>query len=61
MTKGFIDSNKCKNFFVEWGTRDPGYTLDGKFHEVSEMIPELVVPDLTGFQVSNKFKNKNYC
>nr|XP_022912774.1 39S ribosomal protein L41, mitochondrial isoform X1 [Onthophagus taurus] len=33
------------------GVRDVGYTLDGKFITVPEMIPELIVPDLKGFNV----------
>lgn len=28
------------------GVRDVGYTLNGKFYMVPEMIPELIVPDL---------------
>lgn len=31
------------------GVRDTGYTHDGVYHEIPEMIPELIVPDLTGF------------
>lgn len=33
------------------GVYETGYTdpVSGKFVEVPEMIPELVVPDLTGF------------
>lgn len=31
--------------------RDVGYTIDGKFTQVPEMIPQLVVPDLTDFKV----------
>ncbi|VVC88098.1 39S ribosomal protein L41, mitochondrial [Leptidea sinapis] len=30
------------------GVRDTGYMLNGKFVPVPEMIPELIVPDLTG-------------
>lgn len=37
---------------VERGVRDVGYTLDGKFVTIPEMIPELVVPDLTDFKVN---------
>ncbi|XP_022912775.1 large ribosomal subunit protein mL41 [Onthophagus taurus] len=33
------------------GVRDVGYTLDGKFITVPEMIPELIVPDLKGFNL----------
>uniref|UniRef100_A0A6M2DK53 Putative 39s ribosomal protein l41 mitochondrial agrilus planipennis n=1 Tax=Xenopsylla cheopis TaxID=163159 RepID=A0A6M2DK53_XENCH len=33
------------------GVRDTGYTIDGKYIEVPEMIPELIVPDLTDFQL----------
>lgn len=29
------------------GVRDTGYTLNGKFYEVPEMVPEIIVPDLT--------------
>ncbi|KAJ8686678.1 hypothetical protein QAD02_022472 [Eretmocerus hayati] len=31
------------------GVRDVGYTQNGKFIKVPEMIPELVVPNLQGF------------
>lgn len=38
--------------FLERGVRDVGYeTADGKFVEIPEMIPEIVVPDLTDFKV----------
>lgn len=30
------------------GVRDTGYTFNGKYTEVPEKIPELIVPDLTG-------------
>lgn len=30
------------------GVRDTGRIIDGKFVEIPEMMPELVVPDLTG-------------
>ncbi|XP_041981949.1 39S ribosomal protein L41, mitochondrial [Aricia agestis] len=30
------------------GVRDTGYVLNGRFYNIPEMIPELVVPDLTG-------------
>ncbi|XP_047535454.1 39S ribosomal protein L41, mitochondrial [Vanessa atalanta] len=30
------------------GVRDIGYVLNGRFVKVPEMIPELIVPDLTG-------------
>lgn len=33
------------------GVRDTGYTLNGQYVEVPEKIPELIVPDLTGFQL----------
>lgn len=29
----------------------PGYYIDGKFHYVKEMEPELIVPDLTDFKL----------
>ena len=33
----------------------PGYYDDkGRFHKVPEMVPEFVVPDLEGFEVSLK-------
>lgn len=36
--------------FLERGLRDPGYTNEkGQFITVPEMVPELIVPDLTGF------------
>ncbi|KAK6645373.1 hypothetical protein RUM43_001649 [Polyplax serrata] len=34
-----------------YGVREPGYTLNRKFHYVPEMEPELIVPDLTGFML----------
>ncbi|XP_013200966.2 large ribosomal subunit protein mL41 [Amyelois transitella] len=33
------------------GVRDTGYKLDGRFVEVPEMIPELIVPDLKDFDL----------
>ncbi|KAG6455086.1 39S ribosomal protein L41, mitochondrial [Manduca sexta] len=33
------------------GVRAVGYTLDGKFVTVPEMIPELIVPDLKDFRL----------
>lgn len=33
------------------GVRDTGYHLNGKFIEFPEMIPQIVVPDLTGCQL----------
>lgn len=33
------------------GVRDVGYTLNGKFYPVPEMIPEIIVPDLTNFNL----------
>ncbi|XP_025835037.1 39S ribosomal protein L41, mitochondrial-like [Agrilus planipennis] len=33
------------------GVRDTGYKLNGKFIKVPEMIPELIVPDLTDFKL----------
>lgn len=33
------------------GVRDTGYLLDGQYVEVPEKIPQLVVPDLTGFKL----------
>lgn len=33
------------------GVRDTGYTLAGKYIEVPEKIPEIIVPDLTGCQL----------
>lgn len=33
------------------GTRDTGYNVDGKFVHVPEMVPELIVPSLEGFQL----------
>lgn len=29
------------------GVRDTGYDLNGKYYEVKEKIPELIVPDMT--------------
>lgn len=33
------------------GVRDTGYTLSGKYVEVHQKIPELIVPDLEGFKL----------
>ncbi|XP_023029563.1 mitochondrial ribosomal protein L41 [Leptinotarsa decemlineata] len=33
------------------GVREIGYKVDGKFVEIPEKIPQLVVPDLTGFKL----------
>ncbi|EEB14225.1 mitochondrial 50S ribosomal protein L41, putative [Pediculus humanus corporis] len=33
----------------KYGVREPGYTINNKFHFVPEMIPEIIVPDLTDF------------
>ncbi|XP_017775155.1 PREDICTED: 39S ribosomal protein L41, mitochondrial [Nicrophorus vespilloides] len=33
------------------GVRDVGYTLNGTFYTVPEMIPELIVPDLKDFKL----------
>jgi hypothetical protein len=33
------------------GVRPVGYNVGDTFVKVPEMIPELIVPDLTGFQV----------
>lgn len=33
------------------GVRDTGFTNNGRFEEVSQMIPQLIVPDLTGFKL----------
>ncbi|KOB77540.1 Mitochondrial ribosomal protein L41 [Operophtera brumata] len=33
------------------GVRDVGYTLNGKFYQIPEMIPEIIVPDLTNFNL----------
>lgn len=33
------------------GVRDTGYTFNGKYTEVPEKIPDLIVPDLTGFNL----------
>lgn len=33
------------------GVRDTGYMLNGRYVEVPEKIPQLVVPDLTGFKL----------
>ena len=34
--------------------RDIGFEVDGKFTVVPEMVPELIVPDLTDFKVPIK-------
>lgn len=34
--------------------KDTGFKYDGVFHKVPEMIPEIIVPDLTDCQVSTK-------
>lgn len=36
--------------------KEPGYRVNNKLIEVPEMIPELIVPDLTDFKV----KHPNY-
>lgn len=42
---------ECFGFFLGYG-RPPGYFDEGgNLVAVPEMIPELVVPDLTGFKV----------
>jgi large subunit ribosomal protein L41 len=33
------------------GVRPVGYEAGDRFMKVPEMIPELIVPDLTGFKV----------
>ncbi|XP_054712688.1 39S ribosomal protein L41, mitochondrial-like [Uloborus diversus] len=33
------------------GMRPTGHMVDGKFQEISEMVPELIVPDLTNFEL----------
>lgn len=37
--------------FLERGVRDIGYKVNGKFTEVPEKIPELIVPNLKGFDL----------
>jgi len=38
------------------GVRPVGYEVGDTFVRVPEMIPELIVPDLTGFKVIRKCK-----
>lgn len=33
------------------GLRNPGFRINGKFKEIQEMIPELMVPSLEGFKL----------
>lgn len=33
------------------GVRDTGFTINGQYVEVPEKIPDIVVPDLNGFQL----------
>lgn len=33
------------------GVRDTGYIINGQYEEVQEKIPEIIVPDLNGFQL----------
>ncbi|XP_013140856.1 PREDICTED: 39S ribosomal protein L41, mitochondrial [Papilio polytes] len=33
------------------GVRDVGYYMNGKFVKIPEMIPEIIVPDLTDFKL----------
>ncbi|XP_026481010.1 39S ribosomal protein L41, mitochondrial [Ctenocephalides felis] len=33
------------------GVKDTGYTINGKYVEIPELIPELIVPDLTDFKL----------
>ena len=43
---------KLKSIIIsDYGARPIGYVENGKFVKVPEMIPEIMVPDLTGFQV----------
>uniref|UniRef100_A0A1B6KJP9 39S ribosomal protein L41, mitochondrial n=1 Tax=Graphocephala atropunctata TaxID=36148 RepID=A0A1B6KJP9_9HEMI len=35
----------------KYGVRDTGYKVDNRFIEVPEMIPEIIVPDLTDFKL----------
>jgi hypothetical protein len=37
--------------FSDLGVRPVGYEAGDRFVKVPEMIPELIVPDLTGFKV----------
>lgn len=45
------------NDFTERGVKDVGYMDGNKFITVPEMIPELIVPDLTDFKVFFFFKH----
>lgn len=38
-------------FNIDYGVRPTGYQVGKSFKVVPEMIPEIVVPDLTGFKV----------
>ncbi|MEE6504812.1 hypothetical protein FKM82_005345 [Ascaphus truei] len=41
-----------KSFHVSRGSKKAGYlTSSGKFVKVREMVPEIVVPDMTGFKL----------
>ena len=39
--------------FPDLGVRNPGIKIRDKFVLIPEMVPELVVPDLTDFKVSH--------
>lgn len=41
----------CILIVSDLGVRPVGYNVGDTFVKVPEMIPELIVPDLTGFKV----------
>jgi large subunit ribosomal protein L41 len=63
-----LELYKCCSIFIlechdirvlivsDLGVRPVGYYAGDTFVKVPEMIPELIVPDLTGFQVIQKCK-----
>lgn len=50
---------------LDYGVRPTGYRVGNNFIQVDEMIPDIVVPDLTGFKVKpfiffNRFSLDNF-
>lgn len=41
--------------YADYGVRPVGYLENGRFVKVPEMIPQIMVPDLTDFKVSPRF------
>lgn len=43
------------SLFTDYGVRPTGYQDGPTFKVIPEMIPEIVVPDLTGFKVLHHY------